>query len=134
VTTSERENPRVRVLVVDDSALMRKLIADVLRSAPELEVVGVARDGAEAIEKTAALKPDVVTLDVEMPGMTGLELLGALRRVAPDLAVIVMTAHASLDYAMGALRNSADEFLQKPVKPDHLLAIVTALVGKGHAA
>jgi DNA-binding NtrC family response regulator len=54
--------------------------------------------------------------------------------VAPDLAVIVMTAHASLDYAMGALRNSADEFLQKPVKPDHLLTIVTALVGKGHAA
>ncbi len=68
------------VLVVDDSALMRKILADLLRTSPEIEVVGLAKDGAEAIEMAVRLKPDVVTLDVQMPGMSGLETLPAVIR------------------------------------------------------
>jgi DNA-binding NtrC family response regulator len=66
--------------------------------------------------------------------MTGLELLAALRQVAPELPVAVTTAHASTDNAAAALRNHADEFLEKPVRIDKLIATATALVSKGRAA
>jgi two-component system response regulator HydG len=71
---------------------------------------------------------------VEMPGMTGLELLQALRRLVPSLPVAVITSYASLDNAVSALRSHADEFLQKSVPPEELLADVSALVDKGRAA
>jgi two-component system, NtrC family, response regulator HydG len=132
MTSSEQDGPAGRILVVEDDLVTARFVTQILRG-HGFDVTQAA-DPVVALKLAATQPWDLVLTDVEMPGMTGLELLGALRRVAPDLAVIVMTAHASLDYAMGALRNSADEFLQKPVKPDHLLAIVTALVGKGHAA
>jgi two-component system chemotaxis response regulator CheB len=115
VTTSEREKPRVRVLVVDDSALMRTLLADVLKTAPEIDVVGVARDGAEAVEQTARLKPDVVTLDVEMPAMTGLEAL-PLIQAAHDAAVIMISAFTQegADITLAALERGATDFFPKP--------------------
>jgi LmbE family N-acetylglucosaminyl deacetylase len=68
-----------------------------------------------------------------MPGMTGLELLRALREISPDLPVAVITGHASVDYAVEAIRSDADEFLEKPVHPDELIAAATALVTKGRA-
>ena len=64
--------PRVRVLVVDDSALMRRLLSDLLGASPAIEVVGTARNGREAVIQAARLKPDVITLDVEMPEVSGL--------------------------------------------------------------
>ena len=72
---------RVRVLIVDDSALMRRLLSDLLGSSPEIEVVGTARDGREAVVQAPRLKPDVITLDVEMPEVSGLEALPALLAV-----------------------------------------------------
>jgi LmbE family N-acetylglucosaminyl deacetylase len=69
-----------------------------------------------------------------MPGMNGIELLQALRRAAPDLPVVVITGHASLDYALGALHDHADEFLQKSAPPDQLLASVSSVVAEGRAA
>ncbi len=66
------------MLIVDDSALMRRLLSDMLGSSPEIEVVGVARDGREAVAQAAQLRPDVITLDVEMPEVSGLEALPAL--------------------------------------------------------
>ena len=117
MTTSEVSNPRVRVLVVDDSALMRKLITDVLNSEPEIEVVGVARDGADAVEKTIRLKPDVVTLDVEMPGLTGLEAL-PLIHAAHDTSVIMISAFTQegADITLAALERGAIDFFPKPEK------------------
>jgi two-component system, chemotaxis family, protein-glutamate methylesterase/glutaminase len=123
VTTSEPEKARVRVLVVDDSALMRKLITDVLKTAPEIEVVGIARDGAEAVEQTARLKPDVVTLDVEMPAMTGLEAL-PLIQAAHSAAVIMVSAFTQegADITLAALERGATDFFPKPER--HQLAHV----------
>ena len=111
MTTPER----VRVLVVDDSALMRKLLADMLRSAPEIEVVGTARDGAEAVETSAKLRPDVITLDVEMPVMSGLEALPALLEVheAPIIMVSALTQEGA-DVTFEALELGAVDFLPKP--------------------
>lgn len=65
----------IKVLVVDDSAFMRKIISDMLSSDPHIQVVGIARNGQEAIEKVQTLKPHIVTMDVEMPLMDGLEAL-----------------------------------------------------------
>jgi len=132
MTSSEQDGPAGRILVVEDDLVTARFVTQILRG-HGFDVTQAA-DPVVALKLAATQPWDLVLTDVEMPGMTGLELLGALRRAAPDLAVIVMTAHSSLDYAMGALRNSADEFLQKPVRPDHLLAIVTALVDRGHAA
>jgi two-component system chemotaxis response regulator CheB len=106
---------QIRVLVVDDSALARKLLTDMLRTAPEIDVVGTARDGAEAVELAGTLKPDVVTLDVEMPVMSGLEALPALLAVheAPVLMVSALTQEGA-DVTFAALELGAVDFLPKP--------------------
>jgi two-component system chemotaxis response regulator CheB len=105
----------VRVLVVDDSALMRRLLSDLLGSAPEIEVVGVARDGREAVVQTLRLKPDVITLDVEMPEVSGLDALPALLAVheAPVVMVSALT-QAGADVTLQALELGAVDFLPKP--------------------
>jgi two-component system chemotaxis response regulator CheB len=106
---------RVRVLVVDDSALMRKLIPLILERDPEIEVVGTAMDGAFALRKIAELHPDVVTLDLEMPRMDGLETLRSIMRTAP-LPVIVFSTHSKEGAysTFKALAHGAIDFVAKP--------------------
>jgi two-component system chemotaxis response regulator CheB len=106
---------RVRVLIVDDSALMRKLLADMLRSSPEIEVAGSARDGAEALDLAVRLRPDVITLDVEMPGLSGLEVLPALLEAheAPVVMISALTQEGA-EVTLRALELGAVDFLPKP--------------------
>jgi two-component system chemotaxis response regulator CheB len=94
---------------------MRKMLSDMLRSSPEIAVVATARDGPEAIEQAARLKPDVVTLDVEMPGMSGLEVLPALLAVhqVPVVMVSAWTQEGA-DVTLSALELGAVDFLPKP--------------------
>jgi two-component system chemotaxis response regulator CheB len=106
---------RVRVLVVDDSALMRKLIPMILERDPDIEVVGTAMDGAFALRKIAELQPDIVTLDLEMPRMDGLETLRLIMRGAP-LPVIVFSTHSKEGAysTFKALALGAIDFVAKP--------------------
>ena len=106
---------RVRVLVVDDSALMRKLIPLMLERDPDIEVVGTAMDGAFALRKIAELHPDVVTLDLEMPRMDGIETLRLIMRNAP-LPVIVFSTHSKEGAysTFKALALGAIDFVAKP--------------------
>jgi two-component system, chemotaxis family, protein-glutamate methylesterase/glutaminase len=106
---------RIRVLVVDDSALMRKLIPAILARDFSIEVVGTAMDGAFALKKIQELKPDVVTLDLEMPRMDGMETLRLIMRTAP-LPVILFSTHSKQGgYAtLKALALGAVDFLTKP--------------------
>jgi two-component system chemotaxis response regulator CheB len=106
---------RVRVLVVDDSALMRKLIPIILERDPDIEVVGTAMDGAFALRKIAELRPDVVTLDLEMPRMDGIETLRMIMRSAP-LPVIVFSTHSKEGAysTFKALALGAIDFVAKP--------------------
>jgi len=106
---------RVRVLVVDDSALMRKLIPMILERDPDIEVVGTAMDGSFALRKIAELQPDVVTLDLEMPRMDGLETLRMIMRGAP-LPVIVFSTHSKEGAysTFKALALGAIDFVGKP--------------------
>jgi two-component system chemotaxis response regulator CheB len=105
----------VRVLIVDDSALVRKLLTAILSADPQLEVVGTAADPYEAREKIKALSPDVVTLDVEMPKMDGLTFLRNLMRLRPMPVVMVSSlTEASADITMAALQAGAVDYVSKP--------------------
>ena len=133
MTSGERDGSPGRILLVEDDLVSARFLTQILRVRGGFDVTHTP-DPLMALKLASSQTWDLVLTDVEMPGMTGIDLLEALRRVAPEPPVAVMTAHATLDYAVGALRNSADEFLQKPVKPDHLLATIRALVAKGRAA
>ncbi len=107
--------PKTRVLVVDDSAFMRKVIADIIDDDPELEVVGKARDGLDALDKVRELKPDVITLDVEMPNMDGLTALGKIMEINP-LPVIMLSSvtKTGTEQTVKALQLGAVDFIAKP--------------------
>jgi two-component system, chemotaxis family, protein-glutamate methylesterase/glutaminase len=109
------DRARIRVLIVDDSALMRRLLTDLLSSAPEIEIVGTACNGREAVVQAAQLKPDVITLDVEMPEVSGLEALPALLAVheAPIVMVSALTQEGA-DVTLQALELGAVDFMPKP--------------------
>jgi two-component system chemotaxis response regulator CheB len=106
---------RIRVLIVDDSAVVRKLVTDALRADPELEVVGTAIDPYAARDKIKELKPDVLTLDLEMPRMDGLTFLRILMEQHP-MPVVIMSSlsQRGSDYALEALRLGACDVLGKP--------------------
>lgn len=104
----------VKVLIVDDSAFMRSALSNMLRSDPEIQIVGVARDGLEAIEKVVQLKPDIVTMDVEMPRMDGISALRHIMATTPVPVIMVSSlategAHTTLE----ALEIGAVDFIPK---------------------
>ena len=126
----------IRVLVVDDSAFVRKVVSQMLSRSPTIKVLGAARDGEEALEMTERLQPDVITLDLVMPRMNGVEFLRAqaLRRRVP--VVICSIAHQSGELALEALEAGAVEFVQKPtaLATDRVYEIAAELVAKVEAA
>lgn len=105
----------LRVLVVDDSSLMRRLIADIVRQADDLELAGEARDGVEALELAATLRPDVILLDIEMPRLDGLGFLRAARlTVSAPVIVVSSLARLGAPASGEALALGASDILPKP--------------------
>ncbi|MGW1671822.1 response regulator [Streptomyces sp. NPDC002324] len=123
-----------RVLVVDDQFLIRAGLVGLLVAAPGVEVVGEAGDGAEAVEVAARTRPDVILMDIRMPGMNGIQATEHILAQAPDPAprVLVLTTFDLDEYVYGALRAGASGFLLKDSGPERLLAAVAA-VGGGDA-
>ncbi len=109
----------IKVLVVDDSALMRKILSDNLSSDPEIEVIGTAINGIFAIEKIKLLGPDVVLMDLEMPEMDGITALKKIMKEWP-LPVIILSAHSEKDSskALDAMKSGAVDFILKPAGKD----------------
>ncbi len=106
---------RINVLVVDDSAFMRKAITDILSSSPDIEVIGKAKNGREAFEKTMELKPDVITLDIEMPVLDGLQTLGYIMSECPTPVIMLSGAESKhADVTMMAFQYGAVDFILKP--------------------
>lgn len=104
----------IRVLIVDDSAYVRKVVKQMLSRSPFIDVVGMARDGQEALELTEELKPDVVTLDLVMPGMDGIEFLEKQMARKPLPVVIVSISGERSELVVNALNLGAVDFVQKP--------------------
>jgi two-component system chemotaxis response regulator CheB len=109
---------RIRVLVVDDSVVICRLVTDALAADPDIEVVGIAQNGRVAIERVEELRPDAVTMDIEMPEMNGIEAVQALRRTHPRLPIVMFStltergASATLD----ALAAGASDYVAKPAE------------------
>ena len=121
-----------RILIVDDHPLTRDALASLLR-AHGLDVVGVASDGAVAIDDAARLQPDLVLLDLSMPGMDGLTALPRLRHAAPSCEVVVLTASGTEENLLSAIRAGAAGYLLKSEPPERIAAFLDG-VAHGEAA
>ncbi len=128
---------KIRVLVVDDTALMRKIISDILKRDPEIEVVGTAANGYIALQKIKRLNPDVVTMDVEMPKMDGLTALSKIMEEHP-VPVIMVSSHTyeGAKVTLEALELGAFDFIPKPtgIKSEAFEIIADSLISKVKAA
>jgi two-component system chemotaxis response regulator CheB len=122
----------VKVLTVDDSVFMRTVIRDMLTKDTSIEVVGTASNGIEALEKIASLNPDVITLDIEMPKMNGLEVLRQLQTVKKRPKVLMVSSLTSKDAEATheAIRLGADDFMLKPKDLPHVRDIGDELIAK----
>ncbi|MEU2426223.1 response regulator transcription factor [Streptomyces sp. NPDC007851] len=120
-----------RVLVVDDQFLIRAGLVGLLEAAPGFEVAGEAGDGTEAVRLAAETRPDVVLMDIRMPGLNGIEATERIlaQAAAPAPRVLVLTTFDLDEYVYGALRAGASGFLLKDSGPERLLAAVTAVDG-----
>jgi DNA-binding NarL/FixJ family response regulator len=118
---------RVRVLLVDDEPLLRLGFRLVLESQPDITVVGEAADGAAAVARTAELDPDVVLMDVRMPGVDGIEATRSIVRLHPRSRVLILTTFDLDEYAFAGLRVGASGFLLKNVPPEDLLSAIRAV-------
>lgn len=108
--------PKIRVLIVDDSVVIRRIVSDIINSDPDLEVAGIAANGRIALDKINQINPDIMTLDVEMPEMDGLQTLAALRKTHPKLPVIMfstLTERGGVT-TLEALSLGASDYVTKP--------------------
>ncbi|MCU1542921.1 MAG: two-component system regulatory protein [Microbacteriaceae bacterium] len=123
----------IRLLIVDDQALVRMGFRMLLEAEPDIDVVAEAGNGADALLLAQELRPDVVLMDVRMPGLDGIATTSRLLDLSPESRVIVLTTFDLDEYAFGGLRAGASGFLVKDTRPAELLAAVRA-VANGEAA
>ena len=121
-------NDIVSVLIVDDHPLLREGVAAVLEAEPDIRVVGEAADGRDAIAQFERLRPDVVLMDLQMPGVDGVEAIGAIRVIAPDARIIVLTTYAGDVRALSALRAGASGYLLKSSLRRELIDTIRAVL------
>lgn len=114
----------LRVLIVDDSATIRVRLAELLGEIEKIEVVGEAANAGEGLEMARRLRPDVVTLDVRMPGQSGLEVIGQIKQLEPSPTVIVLTNFPYPAYRNRALDLGADFFFDKTTELHEVLEVV----------
>ena len=122
----------IRVVISDDHHLVREGIRQVLMAGDEFEVVGEAGDGAEALRLAESLAPDVLVLDVSMPGQSGIEVTSALRDRASPVRVLMLSVHDHPQYVLAAVRAGARGYLRKDTEPAELRRAVRA-VARGEA-
>ncbi|OFX27809.1 MAG: DNA-binding response regulator [Armatimonadetes bacterium RBG_16_67_12] len=116
----------IRVLVVDDHALVREGIKSLLQGIAEINVIGEAEDGLDAIEKARKLRPDIVLMDIGMPRMTGVEAARHIREEMPAVQVVALTIHESEEYLFQMLRAGASGYVLKKAHPSEMLAAIEA--------
>jgi DNA-binding NarL/FixJ family response regulator len=113
-----------RVLIADDDDLMRAGLVELLTTDPEIEIIGEASTGREAVDRARRLAPDVVLMDVRMPDLDGIGATRELSAAAPGARVLILTTFEQDDYVFGALRAGASGFLLKRARPEELITAV----------
>lgn len=124
---------RARILLADDHALFREGLAGIIAAQPDMEVVGEARDGLEAVVKAESLQPDLILMDVQMPGMDGLEATRRIRQALPQTIVVMLTVRDDDEKLFTALKVGAQGYLLKDIRSADMLAMVRGAL-RGEAA
>ena len=131
MTETPSTTSTIRVLLADDHDILRQGLKLLLGMQPEMEIVGEARTGLEAVEMARKLKPDVVVMDITMAGMDGLEACQRIRSQIPETQVLMLTMHESEEYFLQALRMGAAGYLVKKVAPTELHMAIRAVARGG---
>jgi len=121
----------IRIVLADDHAIVRNGIKSLLSSESDLEIVGEASDGVEAIEAVKTLKPDLVIMDINMPNQNGLDAIDQLRKEGVDVRCLVLSMHESEDYVLRALDVGAEGYVLKDTSKDHFLKAIHTVVSGG---
>src|SRR5512141_409841 len=116
---------KIRVLIADDQSLFLESLSTFLQNyAEDIEVVGLAKNGSEALEQAAALRPDIVLMDVHMPVMDGVEATGRLIESQPKVKIIILSTYDEDEYVRKALSLGASGYLLKDISPTELIASI----------
>lgn len=122
------EYPKTRVLIADDHDLLRQGMRIVLSREPDLEIVGEAANGREALELCRKLDPDLILMDVSMPEMDGLEATRAIKKMRPGISVLVITAHLSPDYLLQAVKAGAAGYVLKMARKEEIVDAIRQVI------
>lgn len=122
-------NGKYKILLTEDHTLLRAGLRVLLSQDPDLEVVGEADNGRDAISQAAALNPDLVLMDISIPGINGIDALGEIKRRHPETRVLVMTIHKTEEYVQAALRAGADGYILKDASQDELRVAIRSVLG-----
>jgi DNA-binding NarL/FixJ family response regulator len=129
MTTEVAAGPQVvRVLIADDQTLFRSGLARLLEEDPRVQIIGQAADGAEVIKRAAALKPDVVLMDLKMPNVDGIEATRKIASENPEIKVLVLTTFDADSYVLQALRAGASGYVLKDSQPSAIISSILAVM------
>jgi len=123
----------IRVLLADDHALFREGLASIIAAQPDMTIVGEAGDGLEALVKARELKPDLILMDVTMPGCDGLEATRQIKEALPDVVIVVLTVHSDEEKLFQAIKNGAQGYLLKSIRSQAMLDLIRGAL-RGEAA
>jgi DNA-binding NarL/FixJ family response regulator len=118
----------LRILVVDDFEMFRQFVVELLGKSPELQVVGEASDGLEALQKAVELRPDLILLDIGLPSLNGIEVARQMRSLVPESKIIFLTQESSADVVQEALSLGARGYVVKVQAESELLAAIDAAI------
>ena len=118
---------KTRVLITDDHRVVREGLCAILETKDDIEIIGEARDGGEAVEKTRSLMPDVILMDVSMPGMTGVEATRIIKREFPHIGVIALTMYEEQQYIFDLVRAGATGYLLKDSDSAQIVAAIRTI-------
>ena len=123
----------IRILLADDHAVVREGLRAVLGSEPDMEVVGEAATGKEVVERTTELRPDVILMDIQMPGINGIEATRRILEATPDVGILVLTMCEADDSVFSAMRAGARGYVLKGAHPTEILKVLRAVAdGEAH--
>jgi len=128
----EEKKEKIKVIIADDHALVREGIAKILSLEADIEILGEASDGKEAVELAKKLKPDVVLMDINMPNVNGIVATREIKKENPGVKIIALTIHEQVDYLLELIRYGISGYLLKDVTPDELIKTIRQVFsGKG---